>query len=237
MIWYAWHSLGGVTYDQLHDFNGSGDGTHSAADYSFTYFGAYSNLDREATVREYLTSLCWIHNQKLKLDKNELIFQSANQRESVAANITQISPASDKLGQTNTIGYSDSDEPTVFQIDNEFLEPEKVLHESIFYTGDVIPQYSYEMTYSEQTNDEGNQWITDINVNFEDFDAVLMTATQDGNRYVLKKAPDIVGFGLPALRNAQTITAQTLTDVSNTDYVLIDGHKYMIVSGQTDLDT
>lgn len=237
MIWYAWHSLGGVTYDQLHDFNGSGDGTHSAADYSFTYFGAYSNLDREATVREYLTSLCWVHNQKLKLDRNELIFQNANQRESITANITQISPASDKLGQTNTIGYRDSDEPTVFQIDNEFLEPEKVLHESIFYTGDIIPQYSYDMTYSEQTNDEGNQWITDINVNFEDFDAVLMTATQDGNRYVLKKAPDIVGFGLPALRNAQTITAQTLTDVSNTDYVLIDGHKYMIVSGQTDLDT
>lgn len=237
MIWYAWHSLGGITYDQLHDFNGSGDGTHSAADYSFTYFGTYSNLDRDITVREYLTSLCWIHNQKLKLDRNELIFQSANQREAITANLTTITPSSDKLGQTNIITYRDSEAPTQFDIDNEFLESEKTLHKNKFYTGDIIPQYSYDMTYSEQTNDDGDSWVTDINVNFEDLSPVIMTAVWNGTRYWLKHAPDLQGFGLPEMANAQQITAETLDDIARLDYVYVDGHKYMLIDGETDLNT
>lgn len=212
---------------------GTGDGTNSVADYSMCYFGCYSNLDRESTVREYLTSLCWVHNQKLKLDRNELIFQNANQKDGITANITTITPSSDKLGQTNTICYRDSDEPVEFKIDNEFLENKKTLHENIFYTGDVIPQYSYEMTYSEQTN----QWITDINVKFEDFDAVLMTSVQTSDGYKLYRAPDITGFGLPELANAQQISAQTRRDISDLDYVYIDGHKYMLIDGEFDLDT
>lgn len=228
---------GSFDLDWKYDFSGTGDGTNSPEDYSFTYFGAYTNLDREVTVREYLTSLCWVHNQKLKLDRNDLIFQNANQKEGITANITAITPSSDKLGQTNKIGYRDSETPTVFKIDNEFLESEKVLHESIFYTGDVIPQYSYEMTYSEKTNDEGNQWITDINVKFEDFDAVIMTAVQTSEGYKLYRAPVITGFGLPELANAQQISARTRRDISNLDYVYIDGHKYMLVDGEFDLDT
>jgi len=230
---------GNISPDYKYDFSGTGDGTHSPTDYSFTYFGAYSNLNRDITVRDYLTSLCWIHNQKLRLDRDELIFQSANTRESITANITQISPASDKLGQTNKIGYRDSQTPTEFTIDNEFIEPEKVLHENTFFTADVIPQYNYEMTYSEEENPEGENWITDINVNFEEVGAVIMTAIADyqNNAYTLKRAPQIQGFGLPAMRNAQTITAVTLEDISSVDYIIIDGHKYMVVGGQTDLNT
>ena len=237
MIWYAWHSLGGVTYDQLHDFSGNGDGTHSAADYSFTYFGAYTNLDRDITVRDYLTSLCWIHNQKLHLDRNELIFQHAMTKKEVVANITQIDPSNDKLGQLNKIGYRETNNPTKFEIDNEFLDLEKGLHENAFYSADIIPQYSYDMSYSENANSSGEHWITDINVNYDDLSPVIMTATQDGDRYWLKKAPDIAGFGLPALRNAQTIKGQTLTDISDTDFVAIDGHKYMLVDGNIDMNT
>lgn len=224
-------------YDFKYDFSGTGNGTHSPEDYSFTYFGAYSNLDRDITVREYLTSLCWIHNQKLKLDRNELIFQSANQREAITANLTTITPSSDKLGQTNIITYRDSDTPTQFDIDNEFIEAEKTLHENKFYTGDIIPQYSYDMTYSEQTNDDGDSWVTDINVNFDDLSPVIMTAVDTGSRYWLYHAPDIVGFGLPDLTNAQQISAQTLKDISNLDYVYMEGHKYMLIDGEYDLNT
>lgn len=235
-IWGIIRLTSDFAYDFKCDFSGDGFGTNPL-DYSFTYFGAYSNLERETTVREYLTSLCWVHNQKLKLDRNELIFQNANQKKAITSNITTITPSSDKLGQTNTICYRDSDEPTEFKIDNEFLENEKTLHESIFYTGDVIPQYSYEMTYSEKNNDEGNQWITDINVKFEDFDAVIMTAVQTSEGYKLYRAPVITGFGLPDLTNSQQISAQTRRDISNLDYVYIDGHKYMLIDGEFDLET
>lgn len=224
-------------YDFKYDFSGTGDGTNSPEDYSYTYFGAYTNLERDLTVRDYLTSLCWIHNQKLKLDKNELIFQSANQQKVINANLTQIDPATDKLGQTNTIGYSKLEDSTVFSIDNEFLETEKTIHENSFYSADVIPQYSYEMTYSENANSEGEHWITDINVNFEEFDAVIMSAVDENGRYTLKKAPEIAGFGLPAMTNAQTITGKTLEDISSLDYLSIDGHKYMVVEGNMDLNT
>lgn len=237
LIWYAWTSGGVTTYDNIHNFTGTGDGTHGAADYSYSYFGAYTNLERDLTVRDYLTSLCWIHNQKLKLDKNELIFQSANQQKVINANLTQIDPATDKLGQTNTIGYSKLEDSTVFSIDNEFLETEKTLHENSFYSADVIPQYSYEMTYSENANSEGEHWVTDINVNFEEFDAVIMSAVDENGRYTLKKAPEIAGFGLPAMTNAQTITGKTLEDISSLDYLSIDGHKYMVVEGNMDLNT
>lgn len=235
MIWYAWHSLGAITYDQLHDFSGDGDGTHSVADYSFTYFGAYSNLGRDMTVREYITSLCWIHNQKLHLDRNELIFQNPNVSEEINANITQILPVSDKLGQKNTIGYRDLEESLEFSIDNEFLEPEITLHENKFYTSDILPQYSYEMTYNDES--ENGQWVTDIKVNFEDLSDVIMTANFEGNRYWLRKAPDIVGFGLADLNSALTITAEAIGNYSDLDYVYINGHKYMIVSGSYDTDT
>lgn len=229
---------GAFNLDWKYDFSGTGDGTNSPEDYSFTYFGAYSNLDRDITVREYLTSLCWIHNQKLKLDRNELIFQNANQREVITANLTTITPSSDKLGQTNIITYRDSDTPTQFDIDNEFLESEKTLHENKFYTGDIIPQYSYDMTYSEQTNDDGDSWVTDINVNFDDLSPVIMTAVdRGGSTYWLYHAPDIVGFGLTDLTNAQQISAQTLKDISNLDYVYMEGHKYMLIDGEYDLNT
>jgi len=228
---------GNISPDFKYDFSGTGDGTHSPTDYSFCYFGVYSNLDRETTVRDYLSSLCWIHNQKLKLDRNELIFQNANQNEQITANITQIIPASDKLSQKNKIGYRGLETPTEFTVDNEFLEAEKVLHENTFFTADIIPQYNYEMTYSEQENPEGINWITDINVNFEDVGAVIMTAVYDGNAYTLKRAPQIQGFGLPELTNAQQITARTLTDISNCDFVYIEGHKYMVIDGETDLNT
>ena len=236
-IWGLHPHTGQLTYDFKYDFDGDGFGTNGPLDYSFTYFGAYTNLDREVTVREYLTSLCWVHNQKLKLDRNELIFQDANQKEAITANITAITPSSDKLGQENMIDYRDSERPSKFEIDNEFLENEKTLHESAFYSGDVIPQYSYEMTYSEETNDEGNQWITDINVNFEDMDAVIMTAVETSDGYKLYRAPDIIGFGLPELTNAQQISAQTMRDISNLDYVYIYGHKYMLIDGEIDLNT
>lgn len=223
-----------------YDPNGTGDGTNSPMDYSFTYFGAYTNLDRDLTVREYLTSLCWIHNQKLKLDRNELIFQNANQREAITANLTMITPSSDKLGQTNKIGYRDLENPTQFDIDNEFIEAEKTLHENKFYTADVIPQYSYEMTWANNrpAETEVSSWIEDIEVKFEEIDTVIMTAVdRGGSTYWLYHAPDIVGFGLPDLTNAQQISAQTLKDISNLDYVYMEGHKYMLVDGEYDLNT
>jgi len=238
-IWKMWTSGGVITYEQKHDFNGNGDGTNSPEDYTYTYFGAYTNLDREVTVREYLTSLCWIHNQKLKLDRNELIFQPASQREPITANITAITPSTDKLARTNKITYRDSDEHTEFKIDNEFIEEEKTLHESAFYTGDVIPQYSYDMTWTNNrpSESEVENWITEIEVNFTDMDAVIMTAVQTSDGYKLYRAPDIIGFGLPNLTNAQQISAQTRRDISNLDYVYIDGHKYMLIDGEFDLET
>lgn len=234
-IWGIIRLSSDFAYDFKSDFNGLGDGTHSLEDYSFTYFGAYSNLTRNVSVRDFLTSLAWIHNQKLHLDRNELIFQNPNVSEEINANITQILPVSDKLGQKNTIGYRDLEESLEFSIDNEFLEPEITLHENKFYTSDILPQYSYEMTYND--NSENGQWVTDIKVNFEDLGDVIMTATFEGNRYWLRKAPDIVGFGLADLNSALTITAEAIGNYSDLDYVYINGHKYMVVSGSYNHDT
>ena len=224
-------------YDFKHDFNGTGNGTHSLEDYSFTYFGAYTNLNRDITVREYLTNLCWIHNRKLFLDRDELIFQPARKEYEIDANITEISPTNDKLGQMNIITYRDSDSPVKFEIENEFLDTEVSLHENIFYTGDIIPQYSYDMTYNDTPNGSGNQWVTDINVNFEDLSPVIMTAVYNGNTYTMKRAPELLGMGLTELTNAQTITAQTLDRINDADYVYIYGHKYMVVQGDEDAET
>lgn len=236
-IWGIIKLTSDFAYDFKCDFTGDGFGTNGPLDYSFTYFGAYSNLEREASVREYLTSLCWVHNQKLKIDKNELIFQHASVESDIIANLKTIEPSNSHLAQENIITYRDSENPVKFKIDNEFIDREKTIHESIFYTGDVIPQYNYEMTYSGVTGAGGSEWITDINVNFEDLDAVLMTAVYDGEKYVLRHAPDLIGFGLQELKNAQSITAETLTDVSDSDYVFIDGKKYMLIDGEIDLNT
>ena len=236
-IFYNWTSGGVTTYDDKHDFAGNGDGTHSLEDYSFTYFGVYSNLEREMTVREYISDLCWIANQKLYLDKNELIFMSPNVARSITANMKMIEPATDKLGQNNKIGYRDAEEQLEFAIDNEFLDDEMELHISHFYTNEYIPQYSYEMTYSEKPNNSGDKWVTDVKVNFEDLSPVIMSATYNGSVYTMEKAPDLQGLGLSHLTNATQITFATFDTVWDCDYVYVDGHKYMVISGEEDMQT
>ena len=223
-------------YDFRNDTAGLGDGTHSDLDYSYSYFGVYTNLDREMTVREFISNLAWIHNMKLWLDYNELIFRAARVATPIEANLVSIEPSCEKLGQTNIIGYRDAEEPLKFTIDNEFLEDEVVLHESRFWTGDPVPQYSYEMTYN-TNNSSGNQWITDIDVKFEDLSPVIMTANNEDNRYWLRKAPEIQGLGLPELKNATQVTWQTMDRVFDSDYVYVDGHKYMVISGEEDVET
>lgn len=148
-----------------------------------------------------------------------------------------IEPISDKLGQTNTITYRDAEDPIEFEIDNEFLEYEVNLHTSNFYTADELPQYSYEMTYSEKTDSNGDGWITDIKVNFEDLSPVLMQAVYSGSSYTLGKAPELQGFGLPDLTNATQITWETFDTVYDCDFVYVDGKKYMVISGEEDVQT
>lgn len=236
-IFYTWTSGGVTTYDAKHDFAGNGDGTHSLEDYAFSYFGVYSNLEREMTVREYISDLCWIANQKLYLDRNELIFMSPNVARSITANMKMIEPSTDKLGQVNKISYRDAKEPLQFSIDNEFLEDEVVLHTSHFLTGDVIPQYSYDMTYSDKEDGNGNKWVTDVDVNFENLSPVIMSATENNGVYTMTAAPDIQGLGLTNLNNATQITFETFDPVWDCDYVYVDGHKYMVISGEEDMKT
>lgn len=212
--------------------NGDGFGQLGNLDYCFCYIGAWSSLDGDMSVRDYITSLCWTRNNKTHLDKNELIFQSANVSSDIEANIIQIIPTNEKLGQLNVIKYRDSEEKLEFEIDNDFLETEMTIFESVFATGDPLPQYSYETTYR-----EGTPWVDDIKVDFEDLGAVLLNAEDNNGVYWLRKAPDIIGFGLADLNTAMTVKARAFGRLAENDYVYINGHKYMMVGGSYDPDT
>lgn len=232
----TFHMIPGFMYN----FTGDGHGTNGPLDHSLCYIGAWSSAVGDMSVREWLNSLAWVHDRKFRQDRRELTFIGARIKKEITANMTKFGTASEKLGRTNIITYRDDDHPNEFFIDNDFIDDEATIHESVFatfpYNGDGLDQYSYEMTYSEPKT--GEPWVTDVKVKFNDLGAVLMTALQTGGTYTMGRAPEIQGMDMPALDTAEYIEADTLDEgVWETDFVYMNGHKFLVVDGTTDAET
>lgn len=237
---YAWlNGAGTTTTEGFRQQSGTGFGVNGFLDHSFCYYGAYANMG-SCSVRDFLTEMCWMHNYKLKLDKFTLEFSNAYTTKQIKGNITTISTFADELGQLNKIGYKDLALPILWRVDNDFLDEEKTIHESIFTTSmyrygiATIEQYEFNnKMHTPTTQDEA--WVEDIDVKMNDFDFIIFSLQISGHYYRLERAKELTDFGLTDINSTVCATIETYDNCKDIDYVYLDGRKYLVISGSVDM--
>lgn len=240
---YSWlNGAGTVSNDGIQTVNGSGFGVNGFLDHSFCYYGLWANMG-SCSIKEFISNMCWVHGQKLDLDKYDLIFKSAKDSHILTdATLNKITTYSDLFGKNNLIKYKDDNFPIRWNVDNDFLEDEKTIFESIFSTSiyrygkATVNQYEFENKMTEP-NSSGESWVEDIKVNFKEFDFLLFKMNSDGHSYWLERAPNLSDFGLSDIVSTVTVNIDTTDDVREKDYVYMDGHKYLVVNGNVNMET
>lgn len=238
---FAYHTTGDEGEGWMtNGYGGDGKGPNPL-NYTYCYYGVWTNMP-SCSVRDWLTGMCWVHGRKTKLDGFDLTFTTADQSKVIDGYISEITTYSDKLGQRNVIKYRDDYIPVWFKIDNNFLESEVDLFEapfgtSIYLNGIAeVDQYKFEDEMTEE-NSQGQSWVKDIKVDFNDIDLCLFTAVQTGNTYQLERAPFMTKFSIDTL-NTMCAKIETYTmDVLNCDWVYLNGRKFLVTNGTFNVNT
>lgn len=237
------NQVGTVSTDGFRQTSGTGFGVNGFLDHSFCYYGLWANMG-SCSIREFVTNMCWIHNRKLKLDKYELTFQSADQTKQLKqGNIIEIDTTSDKLAKKNEIKYKDASLYTIWHINNDFLEADKTIFESIFSTSiykygrACVEQYAFEATMTEPNN-SGESWVEDIKVSLNEFDFLLFQLVQNGRQWQLQRAPELTDFKLRDITSTVTAKIETYDDdVKDKDYVYYEGRKFLVTDGKVNVES
>lgn len=211
-----------------------------------SYFGYYANIS-DITVGGLFYSLCWYMGKALTLTPNGLEFVDCNKSKSIDAYINEIRPSSEKLGRKNYIIWNsaDTDNSTaVSEIDSVWLEDTKILHESEFaeikrgFLGRARVE-QYQITYED--DEDGN---TTVNVEYSEIDGTVVmryqTHENSQSHWNLELIPphalQLMDFG--DIKTATEVEIETFdTEVSDMDYLYIDGRKFMVITADVDLKT
>ena len=205
---------------------------------AYSYHGFWCNLS-DITVGGLFFGLAWWTGQGIARTNSGIGWTDRDRAKQIEGHITSISQTTDKLGQKNYIRWTGEDSPEpVSEINSEFLSSE---HDIV-----VIPfayvrngRYGYgKIDQYEITKDDDGKY----SVNYNEIDGqVLMrhwnpTAPNPLPAMVaLRPIPD---FGFDRMTSATEVVIETFDDqVSDQDYIYLDGRKYMIVSISCDLAT
>lgn len=207
---------------------------------SFAWFGFWANLP-EMKVSEWLYGACWLIGKRVRFMNGEVWFEDPNQSTVLEnAVIMEMQPATDKLGRKNFIKWDGDDTPLlVSTIDNKWLEEEHVLHTSPFGKITNIGQFIGQANqYSNPEYDtETGEYKCDFNevgflMWYNDTSHGGMTIENNNIRGVNLKT-----FGLEKITQVMLVTINSKDYDCDVDYVYLDGRKFMVVSGDTDLNT
>lgn len=199
------------------------------------YIGTIACLG-DVTVKELLTALCWQTGQRIVVDGNTLSFTLPNATKTLRnATLTAFEPVFDKLGRQNVLKRADGNKWS-FGINNSLLADEvttqevKIWSKMVNFAGITITNRLYAPIFAFEWDDDKHKW--DIAMG-EDIDGVII-GELDTATWSLKPLSKPSWMGIDELGKVALTTWQTYEDVSEYDYVFIDGHKYMIVDGTTD---
>lgn len=205
---------------------------------SFAYFGYYCNLPK-ITVGNLLNGICWINGMKLVKENGVLQFKVPNDTAIIKnGQITEISPMSERLGQKNHVLFTNEDRSSsnlVSTIPNVWLETEHDFHVSPF-------AYSHPTAVSSQAQTlkilqySNPEYDSETNEYKCDFDEVEGLTIGLWNGYELEPV-SIQTMGLEKLTQSMECSITSKDDgLSDVDYVYLDGRKFMVVEGNTDLN-
>lgn len=192
---------------------------------SFAYFGYYCNLP-DMTIGGLFHSLQWVMGRKIKATQNFIEFVDPNEAQKIEGLITKVKPSTSRLGQKNYIVFKDEPLSTpVSTIQNEWLEKQKKLHESIFNYNrdDIVHQYE-----NPSYDSESETWSIDFN----EIDTPVVMREDGANPL---KNISLYTFGLEDLTQSNEVEIQTADlETENKDIIYLDGRKFYIVEGSKD---
>lgn len=207
-----------------------------------SYIGYFCNIG-DITIKEMYSGLCWLYNKKPFISNHQLVLQNTNESLVLEnASISEIRPSSSNLGKKTSVKWCDGFDRVLTEIDNAWLEDEVTRHESPFVYVDTVAgglakvnQYEIKSNYNPNTDE------TSWECNYEEPEgAVLVKYGQYGrhNRWGLLPPPEIKSMGINFIDQCMEVTIKTNDyGVKDIDYVYLDGRKFMVVEGNTDLNT
>lgn len=238
------------TYFKIYSWDGTLNGNDSFTLTlpwkGYSYFGYFANLT-DMTIGELLFALCWYNGNGIThTDDGGIAWTSTDKSKVIDGEITTIMPSSDYLGQKNYVIYNGQDVDTttpLTEIDSIWLEERKTIVEigfSYVRRGTLgrawIKQYELKYNYDEDDN------ITGADVNFNDIDGQVVfrleTHQNSNSPFHLDTIPphSLQPMGLERMTSATQVEIETYDDeVSNKDYVYLDGRKYMVIQTSSDL--
>lgn len=191
---------------------------------SYSYYGYYCNLPR-LKLADVLFSMQWILGQRVVWKDFSIMFESAN-KSVVCDNavITELRPASASFGRKNYLKFANETEiDPIGEIPNQWLEDEKVLHQSVF-ANSGHGQYTFKTdengSFSAEFNDIGAAIIYRYNPARDGFVTVRI------NRMELNEITSIT-----------EVDMETYESASEADYVYMQGRKFMVKDVTKDLNS
>lgn len=241
---YCWFD--GTTYKTHFGLTGStygGEETFTLEWCSLAYFGYWCNIP-DIKVKELMWGLCWTDGKKLvnttihnmwMLNK-VLQYQDANDTAIIEGWISETRISSDRLGKDNYIlsnGQKEEQAEPISHIDNQWLENTKKLHESPF---SYAPwRYGYWYCIDQYSDPEYDAESEECKCDFNDVDGFAVAEAGTVQTLLYRLNFDKMGF--QDMTQSIEVDIHTYNDVKNLDFVFLDGRKYMVIEGSTDLKT
>ena len=209
---------------------------------SFAYFGFYCNLN-DIELREFLFGMCWLDKKKLVkqpvIDNyalyNACKFVNCDDNAVIEGVIKETVISSDKLGKHNYILQAgEKQETPISDIDNIWLQENVVLHQSPFtYTPKKLGLWGCIDQYSKPEHDEDTD---EYKCEFNEVEGLCIMDT--GSVQTMMYQPHLSTMDFDKMTQSISVKIETTSLLVDTlDYVYLDGRKYFICSGTTDLNT
>lgn len=248
-VLYSWdpvtdrigHIFNGST-QTLIAYNWNGNSAVSNITYAFptrawSWHGYWCNLS-DITVGQLLWGLAWYYGYGIRRSQTGIEWTESDRVKEIEGHVTRISPSSDRLGKKNYIVWNgQEDAAPVSVIDSEFLVDEMTLAELPFaYIRNGRNGLGKISQYEIKKDDDGNY---DVSYNEIDGQVIMkhwnITAPHPYPALVAPYLAD--NFSLSRITSATEVDIETFDDqVTDLDYVYLDGRKYMIISVSSDLN-
>lgn len=228
------------------------------------YQGIIGNL-AEITLRDLLTGLCWLFGYRLDIDANNKVV-AVSTADNIAnlqdkATITAMRPNCDKVGKHNLIKWGgDERKGTDYaNTGSDLLADEVTLYESPFTGVDErkgtdnnnVAYYAMYAPAWKQQKDEQDNWTLDVeNEDWLPVSAITTAHSAEWGAPNLTQTPQqqlwAYSYGLDVLathslevevETYEQVDTATHKPISAADYIIVDGHRIMVIEGEYDGET
>lgn len=210
---------------------------------SIAYFQYWCNLN-DISVKDLMFGLCWLEGKKIvsgfQPNYSMLVpsvwYADANESAVIDGRITQTRISSDSVGKKNYIlmnGEETSDTQPVSEIQNQWLEKEKVLHKSPFSYS--VPRYGQWYVIDQYSDFDYDSDSGEYKAKFNDVGGLAIANVGSVNTMLYKIVLDTMGFD--SITQSVEVDIETYDDCKNCDFVYLDGRKYIVIEADSDLET